>query len=263
MIDLWSSTSLFGLLALLALSYGVRLALRGRARHARVDQEGGGPLVGRRSMEMAYWALEPIGRACAKLSVTASQVSWASLVLGLAAGVAVGMGHFGLGALVATASFMGDAVDGMVARLAGTSSDRGELIDATVDRYVEMFIFGGLALSVRGSMLALVLVLAAMTGSVMVSFATAKAEALRVRGPRGIMRRTERATILTLGLALCPLTARLGAGLSEAPILLALATIGVLANVSAVLRIFAIARAIRAPEAARGESSAPAPSTAG
>jgi phosphatidylglycerophosphate synthase len=202
-------------------------------------------------MEMWYWALQPLGRLCARLSMSAAQISWLSLLLGLAAGITIGAGHAGLGAAIATCSLLGDALDGMVARIAGSASDRGELLDAAVDRYVEMFLFGGIAVAERASVPMLVLTLAAFAGAMMVSYATAKAEALRVVAPRGIMRRTERTTLLVLALVLSPLAALVRGDLRDVPLAVVLTAIGVLANVSVVHRLFAIARAIRTPEPAQ------------
>jgi phosphatidylglycerophosphate synthase len=251
MIDLASTISLFALLAIVTAAYAVRVIRLGRARHPRVEQEGGGPLVGQKPMEMIYWALAPIGQACARRSITASQISWLSLLLGLLAGVLIGTGHFGLGALVSTASFLGDAVDGMVARMTGSASDQGELLDAAIDRYVEMFILGGLAVALRASAPLLVTTLAALGGAVMVSYATAKAEALGVRAPRGIMRRTERTTLITVALAISPLVDRVYGRVHHAPIVAALIAVGVLGNLSAVQRLIAVGRALKSrPERA-------------
>ncbi len=229
---------------LLALAYAIRVWRAGRARHARVDKEGGGPLVGRRPMEMVYWGLGPLGRACAALHVSAAAITWVSLALGVGAGLAAGAGSYGVAALLGTVSFLGDAVDEMVARLMGTASDQGELLDAAVDRYVELLLFGGLLVSTRGSVLLLAATFVALAASVMVSYVTAKAEALRVDAPRGIMRRTERATLLTLALTLTPIVAYLQPRFAAAPLAAALIAVGVLGNVSSVTRLAAISRVL-------------------
>jgi hypothetical protein len=82
----------------------------------------------------------------------------------------------------------------------------------------------------------------------MVSYASAKAEALRLEPPRGSMRRAERAFYLTLGAALTPLFARyamahgFAAAWLDAPMLLAVALVAVVANISAVSRLVKIAQ---------------------
>ena len=89
----------------------------------------------------------------------------------------------------------------------------------------------------------------ALLGSFMVSYGSAKAEALGVAVPRGAMRRAERAVWLCGGALLSPLAAALGesAGVApwigEAPMLFALAMVALVSNVSAARRLSAVARA--------------------
>ncbi len=85
----------------------------------------------------------------------------------------------------------------------------------------------------------------------MVSYGSAKAEALGVPPPRGAMRRAERATAyLCAGALLSPLSsvladrAELPPWVADAPVLGALALVGVVANVSALRRLGAVGRAI-------------------
>jgi hypothetical protein len=110
----------------------------------------------------------------------------------------------------------------------------------------------------------LVLVFAALLGSYMVSYTTAKAEAMSVPPPRGSMRRAERAVYLLVGAGLTAYTRVAFAGfpshaLRELPILVALSLVSVVTNVSAVQRFGAIAAALRARRGS-GTPSAPAPS---
>jgi putative flippase GtrA len=82
----------------------------------------------------------------------------------------------------------------------------------------------------------------------MTSYATAKAEALRVDIPRGAMRRPERALYLTLGVALTPIASALagarGPWVAHAPMLAALLVVAVVANASAAHRLRALLRAL-------------------
>ncbi len=89
----------------------------------------------------------------------------------------------------------------------------------------------------------------------MVSYGTAKAEALGVESPRGAMRRVERAVYLDAGVLFVPiagaLAARFGlpAWVEHVPVLLALGLVGAVGNVSAVRRLLAVARAVAARDA--------------
>ncbi len=246
-MDLAASTALVVALLALGAAYAVRVALQGAVRFARVDAAGSSVLLGHTAMEMAYWALSPVAKALVRLGVTANSITLLSLVLGAGAGVALIGGHFGIGAALSTASALGDALDGFVARESNTASDAGETFDAAVDRYNEFFFLGGLAIFYRTNALFLGLVLFTLLGSFMVSYATAKAEALRVDAPRGAMRRQERAVYLTAGVALAPFAAAAPrfvqvSIVADVPVVVALLVVAVVANISAVQRLHRIAQ---------------------
>jgi CDP-diacylglycerol--glycerol-3-phosphate 3-phosphatidyltransferase len=136
------------------------------------------------------------------------------------------------------------------------------VVDAAVDRYGEMFFFGGLVYYYRDHDQVLFIVLAALVGAFMVSYATAKAEAMGVAAPRGAMRRGERAAYLITGSAFTPVASTLFAGspslaLRELPIILALTIIAVVSNISVVQRLGAIAALLRAREAAKAQNKNP------
>ena len=134
------------------------------------------------------------------------------------------------------------------------------MLDASADRYGEFFSPGGLAVFFRASAGALCLALAAIAGSFMVSYGSAKAEAMSAAVPPGVMRRTERAICLCLGVgAAASLDAMAARGwapawAAAAALASALAVLAVAANVSAVRRIARIARAAtQAPPPVRVE----------
>src|SRR5688500_1340800 len=102
--DYLNTLLLILLLAFVLVTYSVRLILRGRVHYDRVNRQGGSVLLGKSLMEMAYWSLQPLGRALARTGVTPNQLSWASLVLGGISGVSLAYGYFGFAALTATMS---------------------------------------------------------------------------------------------------------------------------------------------------------------
>lgn len=245
-------TSLFGLLVV---AYAARSLLVGRVRHRRTEADGGSVFLNKSVMEMVYWVLNPMVDFFAALRITPNMVTLASLVPAAGAAVALGFGWFGLAGTLAILAAFGDIIDGLLARKTGLSSDSGEVIDAAVDRASEFMFFGGLVYYYRGHDQVLFIVLAALAGSFMVSYATAKAEAMRVEAPRGAMRRGERAAYLLTGSTLTPICSTLFAGspslaLRELPIILALTIVAVVANISVVQRLSAIAASLRAREQA-------------
>jgi CDP-diacylglycerol---glycerol-3-phosphate 3-phosphatidyltransferase len=127
-----------------------------------------------------------------------------------------------------------DALDGIVARERGVASDSGEVLDAVVDRYADAAPLLGLAVFYRASVPALLLVLIALLGSMLVSYVRAKSEAMSLSLPGGLMRRHERIAYLVAGLLVGPLL-HLASVPVEAPLtLLAVGVVAVVSNIAAV-----------------------------
>jgi CDP-diacylglycerol---glycerol-3-phosphate 3-phosphatidyltransferase len=246
-------------------------ALRGARRGTVVLSDGrrqtGDPWVDWAQPALVR-TLSPVVDALIAARVSANAVTGASLVAGLYAGGALALGHFGIAAIAIAVASLGDAVDGLVARRTRTASLRGALFDASVDRYEEFFVLGGLALYFRSNAGALALGLLAIAGSFMVSYGSAKAEAHGVPVPGGLLRRASRASLLAGGTTFVPIAKAIARPLSapawatHSPVLLVLAIIAVAANASAILRLRAIASAISpGPAVARACKEAPREST--
>jgi CDP-diacylglycerol--glycerol-3-phosphate 3-phosphatidyltransferase len=107
---------------------------------------------------------------------------------------------FWAGLLLMVAGFF-DLIDGVVARQQGVSSSAGAFFDSSIDRLSDLLIFGGIAVAKARATdpVGTVIVLWAITASVMTSYTRASAErrlhSLRV----GFMERGERFGVLILG----------------------------------------------------------------
>ena len=253
-VDLLASGAALVVLAAGLAGYGVRVAISGGARSARVREVGSSPLLGQHAMEFGYWCLQPVGRACVAAGLSANRITALSLLVGLCGGAALAVGHLGVGALLMSVSALGDLLDGLVALSTRSAGPAGAIFDASVDRYTEFFLLGGVVFHERDHAPLLALALLCILGSFMISYGSAKAEALGVTVPRGVMRRPERAVYLCGGLLLTPLAASAVAALhlptllSEAPLVGALALVALVSNLSAALRLRSVARAgSRAP----------------
>lgn len=219
----------------------------------RVERGGASILLGIGLQRLGYRAIEPLGRALARAGVSANSVTLASVPLAAAAALAFAREHYGAAAILAGACFACDALDGMIARAIGTSSDAGEVLDAACDRVCETMLLGGIAVGWRDSVTLLVLVVLAGLGAQQVTLASAKAEVFPAAGrrvPRGLMRRVERAVYLVGGAALAAiLDDALGPQASpvaiRAPIIFALALVAVIGNASALHRFVLLSRALR------------------
>ncbi len=196
------------------------------------------------------WCLDHVARRLVTLGVSANAVSLFGVAVAAVGGVLLSLGHFGLAAVAVVIASLGDALDGLVARRGGCATASGALLDASVDRYEELFFLGGMAVFFRASTPVLVTALLALAGSFMVSYGSAKAEALALPVPPSTMRRAERAVCLCVGTAMAVpigwLAHRfaLPAWVSVAPPVAALGVIAVVANVSAIRRLRWLGRAI-------------------
>lgn len=238
-----------GLWLVLFAAYALRVARMGSYRSERVAGVGGTAIMGQNMMQATYWGLDPIVRGLAGMGLTANAVTTMALVLGVAAGVAIALGWFGLACLLSTVSTLCDILDGQVARLTNTGSARGELYDAVVDRYTEFALIAGFALYARAYWWLVLVALLALQASFMISYASAKAEALQVSVPRGLMRRHERAACVTLAAGLVPLLgpslhAHWGGMPPSTVFGVGLALVAGIGSVAAVLRFVWISRSL-------------------
>ncbi len=221
---------------------GVAL-LRGDERQfTRVTREGGTAFLGERLMHRGYVWIDWLARGCVRIGATADGVSWLSLVLGAAAGVLMGGGWPGWAAWALALSGLCDGVDGAVARQRKSVTKGGAVLDSALDRYVEFFFFAGLLVYFSGDWPRQLLVVTALFGGFMVTYSTAKAEALQLTPPRGWMKRPERLVWLTGGSAVA--AAGRIAGMPVAyPLLAVCAMIALFAHVSAFRRLKALHKA--------------------
>jgi CDP-diacylglycerol---glycerol-3-phosphate 3-phosphatidyltransferase len=99
-----------------------------------------------------------------------------------------------------------DILDGALARVGGKSTPFGAFIDSTTDRVGEGAMLAAIALvfSRHGQDWAVVVAVAAVVGSFLVSYTRARAEALGLKGDVGLGSRAERVVVITAGLVFAP-----------------------------------------------------------
>ncbi len=101
-----------------------------------------------------------------------------------------------LAPLLLLASGFCDALDGALARLYGEATAFGGFLDSLLDRYADAIIIGGIIL---GGLCSPIWGLAALTGSLLVSYARARAESAGVKMETvGMAERAERLVIITI-----------------------------------------------------------------
>ncbi len=189
--------------------------------------------------------LQLVARFFQRLGVSPNQLTLAGLLLQAGVAVVIALGYLSLGGVLLVFSAVFDAFDGTLARMTGRSSRFGAFFDATLDRYAEALVLFGLLVYITGqpdSRTEVLLIFAAVVGSLLVSYTRAKAESLRIPCNKGILTRAERVALLVIGLVLAtwqPLAAL-------PPVLtIVLWLLAILSNLTAIQRIFAVRKATR------------------
>jgi CDP-diacylglycerol--glycerol-3-phosphate 3-phosphatidyltransferase len=180
------------------------------------------------------WLVDPIASAMSRLGISPNWIT----VLGLLANVTVALlivrGYLRMGGVLTVLASLFDAFDGALARASGQTSPFGAYLDSTLDRFSEAVVYLGLLLyyAQQGQPREMILIYATIVGSLMVSYARARAEGLGLQCKVGLLTRAERMCLLIVGLT---------AGIMP-PMLWALA---LLTNVTVVQRVVHVWRLTR------------------
>ena len=145
---------------------------------------------------------EPLARGFARLGFSPNGLTIVGVLITVLAALLVALGELTWGALVLLGGAGFDLLDGTLARLTGRASDFGAFLDSTLDRFSEaVILFGLCAYFVRVDLdVEALLAVAALIGSFLVSYARARAEALRIECKVGWLARPERVVLIVFGL---------------------------------------------------------------
>lgn len=145
--------------------------------------------------------LDFIVRSLALTRINPNVLTLIGLVINIIAAALFGYGHFVAAGLVIIVAGIFDMVDGRVARFTNTVSHFGGFFDSVLDRYSDLALYFGLLVYYASINRAFYVVLVAvvMTGSVMVSYARARAEAVIPKCKVGFMERPERIVLVIIG----------------------------------------------------------------
>ena len=195
----------------------------------------GEAILSNRLKEAGRALLAPIINALAAAGVTPNAVTVAGFVLVAVASIVIWQRSFLLGAVILAVGAGLDAIDGGLARARGGGTPFGGFLDSTLDRTAEAVVYLGIIaywLDASSQPFVPVIVAAlALSGSFMVSYSRARAEAAGFTASNGLAPRTERLILLVVGLAI--------AGLGyHAAVVWAMAIIAVLAWVTVAQRIW-------------------------
>ena len=144
----------------------------------------------------------PIGRGLVRLRVSADFLTCIGLLMSVAACVFIGQGQLRLGLAFLILTAIPDLLDGAVAAAAGTSSKRGAFFDSTADRVTDGLLLCGIGwhLAETNDAKMVLLPMAVLAVSSLISYERAKAELLGYQAKGGLMERAERMVVLGFGL---------------------------------------------------------------
>ena len=141
--------------------------------------------------------LTPVGEALARTPVTPNMLTVAGTVGVSASALALfPIGELFPGAFICTVFVFTDMLDGLLARIKGSSGKFGAFLDSTLDRVADAAIFGGMTLwfAKTNHPMAAVAVYCLAIGF-LVSYSKARAEGLGLHCANGLIERPERMLI--------------------------------------------------------------------
>jgi CDP-diacylglycerol--glycerol-3-phosphate 3-phosphatidyltransferase len=212
----------------------------------------------RKPVERVFYALtRPIVDGLIRAGIRPNGITTVGTLLVVASAVAFGLGWVRLGGLLYLVSGIVDTLDGAVARANGQATRFGAFYDSTLDRVGDGATFMGIGvfylLAPAGTVayreLAIILSMAAIIASLLVSYARARAEGLGLDCRVGLVQRAER--IVGLGVP----TLLFGAGpqgLLLFWIMAILALTSVITVVQRFVYVYRVTEGAAAPEAPKG-----------
>lgn len=142
-----------------------------------------------------------VGRLLGRLGFTPDVLTVLGLLLNMGVAAVIATGHPQVGGALLLVASAFDMLDGAVARANDRVTKFGGFLDSTLDRYSEIVVFLGVLIYLLGTANAetgSILVFLAVTGSLMISYARARAEAIGSSASVGFLPRPERVILLAL-----------------------------------------------------------------
>ncbi len=152
--------------------------------------------------ERTQGLLASVARLLARTGASPNVLTLIGLLATLVVAYILALGHERVAGLLMIPVGLIDAVDGALARSTGKATRFGAFFDSTLDRFAEIALYLGLLYLYRSSTLATALIYLTITGSLMVSYARARAEGLGLECKVGLFTRFERLLVLVVGLLL-------------------------------------------------------------
>jgi len=181
--------------------------------------------------EWTYGIRASIARLLGSLGISPNALTILGYLLNLPVMYALATGHMPLGGILLAIASVFDSLDGSLAREMGRVTIFGAFLDSVADRFSEGTVLLGLLLWYlqNGGRTEIILIYAAIFGSLMVSYTRARAEGVGIECKEGLLTRFERVILLVAGLIL-------------QQVHLALWVLAILTNITALQRVYHVWR---------------------
>ena len=146
-----------------------------------------------------------VAQVFARTPVTPNMLTIFGFILNVVVAALLATGNLITGGIMIIVAGVFDMLDGALAKVTNRSSDFGAFLDSVVDRYSEATVLFGLLLYYyqqpnQEGLIEIVLIYVILVGSMMISYARARAGALQISNEVGLMARPERVILLAVGL---------------------------------------------------------------
>ncbi len=155
----------------------------------------------------ALRAIEPAISLLARNNVSPNKITTVGTLVTVAAGVVYATGHIMTAGWIMAVTAFFDVIDGEVARRTGRCTIFGAFYDSTLDRVADGALMAGLTVfyatnATHHNIYMMVVCLAGIVGTFLVSYTRARAESLGIDAKVGVMQRPERIVLLSAPQAL-------------------------------------------------------------
>lgn len=152
------------------------------------------------SAKFGHFLDKPFTPIAKRISISPNILTITGFLITVLAALSIPYSLLSGGLLILLGGFF-DMFDGIVARINGKSTKFGALLDSTLDRYSDSFIFIAVAWYFfdKNNLAGVVLAVLSLVGALLISYVRARAESIDIECNIGLMERPERVVLLAIG----------------------------------------------------------------
>ncbi len=152
------------------------------------------------SSQLGYFLDKPLAPLARKISVSPNIITITGFIITTIAAVIIPF-NLKLAGILILCGGLFDMLDGVIARVNGRTSDFGAFLDSVLDRYSDSFLLLGFGwyFFKSNSVTGMLLSIGTMIGTLVISYAKARAEGLGRNCHTGLMERGERIILTIFG----------------------------------------------------------------